>query len=59
MDMVLERETATPATGLRETVKGTVFMPGDEGYDMARMGWNVTVDQRPAVIVEATCVEDV
>ncbi|WP_425953899.1 FAD-binding oxidoreductase [Xylanimonas sp. McL0601] len=31
---------------------GTVHLPGDPGYDAARLPWNVTVDQRPAAVAE-------
>jgi FAD/FMN-containing dehydrogenase len=33
--------------------------PGDPGWDEARRGWNLAVDQRPAAVVEAASVEDV
>jgi FAD/FMN-containing dehydrogenase len=29
---------------------GTVQLPGDPGYDAARLPWNVAVDQRPAAV---------
>lgn len=32
---------------------------GDEGFDAARVPWNVAVDQRPAAVVSATSAEDV
>ncbi len=38
---------------------GVVHLPGDPGYDAARMPWNVAVDQRPAAVVEPRTVPDV
>jgi FAD/FMN-containing dehydrogenase len=34
-------------------------MPGEAGYDQARQAWNLAVDQRPAVVVEAGSFADV
>jgi len=36
-----------------------VLRPGDAGWDEARRPWNLSVDQRPAAVVEATSPEDV
>ena len=44
---------ATPAPTaerLRGLCAGAVQLPGDPGYDAARMPWNVAVDQRPAAV---------
>ncbi len=35
---------------LRHLCGGAVHLPGDPGYDAARMPWNVAVDQRPAAV---------
>ena len=35
------------------------MLPGDKGWDEARSCWNLSVDQRPAAIVEAAGPEDV
>ena len=37
------------ADGLRSSIAGDVFFPGDDGYDEARRAWNLAADQRPAV----------
>jgi FAD/FMN-containing dehydrogenase len=44
---------------LRAALAGQVFVPGQAGYDQARQGWNLAVDTRPAVIVEAGSAADV
>jgi FAD/FMN-containing dehydrogenase len=44
---------------LRDGIRGAVVLPGDEGWDDARRGWNLSVDQRPAAVVEAAGPEDV
>ncbi|GIK36811.1 MAG: FAD-linked oxidase [Chloroflexota bacterium] len=44
---------------LRPAIQGTVITPDDPQYDEARQAWNLSVDQRPAMIVIADGVEDV
>src|SRR5499425_3136185 len=44
---------------LRAAIAGQVFVPGEAGYDQARQAWNLAVDQRPAVVVEAGSAADV
>ena len=38
---------------------GSAYGPSDEGYDAARVAWNLAVDQRPAVVVSVRTVADV
>lgn len=38
------------ADALRGLCGGAVHLPGDPGYDSARMAWNLAVDQRPAAV---------
>ncbi|MCX3061828.1 FAD-binding oxidoreductase [Streptomyces beihaiensis] len=38
---------------------GPVLRPGDPGYDEERLGYNVALDDRPAVVVGASGTEDV
>jgi hypothetical protein len=44
---------------LRAAIAGHVFVPGQAGYDQARRGWNLAVDERPAIVVEAGSAADV
>jgi FAD/FMN-containing dehydrogenase len=44
---------------LRAAISGEVFIPGDPGYDQARQAWNLTTDERPAVVVAAESAADV
>jgi FAD/FMN-containing dehydrogenase len=44
---------------LRTAVAGDVFIQGDHGYDEARQAWNLTTDERPAVVVMAESAADV
>src|SRR6516225_4920070 len=44
---------------LPAAIAGQVFVPGEAGYDRARQAWNLAVDQRPAVVVEAGSAADV
>lgn len=46
-------------TELRSQVRGQVLLPGDDAYDVERTGWNRTVEHHPAMIVSATCEDDV
>ena len=41
---------ASPAAYLRGLCGGNLHLPGDPGYDAARLPWNVAVDQRPAAV---------
>jgi FAD/FMN-containing dehydrogenase len=43
----------------REGFRGEIVLPGDEGYDAARIVWNAAVDRYPAVVVRPTGVDDV
>ncbi len=45
-----ESRPAGGAETLRGLCTGGVHLPGDPAYDLARMPWNVAVDQRPAAV---------
>ena len=49
----------SPAGELHGVVAGPMHLPGDAGYDLARRGHNLTIDHRPALVVEATGPADV
>ncbi|MEV4581074.1 FAD-binding oxidoreductase [Nonomuraea jabiensis] len=42
-------------TGLRRAVRGQVLVPGDDGFDAARLAWNRAVEQKVSAVVR---VED-
>lgn len=45
---------------LRTRLQGSVFIPGDEGYDKARQTWDVkTFDQHPALVIMPANTSDV
>ena len=50
--------SADPAA-LTAHVEGTVLGPDDDGYDEERTGFDLSVAQRPALIVVATAADDV
>src|ERR1041385_8940686 len=59
-------ETLSPVLGeatvqeLREALRGDLKLPGDEGHDEAKQGWNgAHHDRMPAAVASATGVADV
>lgn len=48
--MIVNTTTASPAESLRGLINGATHLPGDAGYDAARLPWNVAVDQRPVAV---------
>jgi len=53
--------TITPDTvaALRSKLRGTVALPGEDGYDVARSIWNAMIDRRPALVVRCLGAADV
>jgi hypothetical protein len=47
------------AETLRGLCGGAVHLPGDDGYDAARMPWNVAIDQRPAAVAYPANADEV
>ncbi len=47
------------ARALRQLIGGPALAPGDEGYHEARGVFNLTIDQRPAMIAEPGSREEV
>jgi len=46
-------------TTLSEHLRGTVLLPGDDGFDAARATWNGMIDRHPAAIVRCRGTADV
>src|SRR5262245_980541 len=44
---------------LRGKLRGTVALPGEDGYDAARTIWNAMIDRRPALVVRCLSPADV
>ena len=61
--MTTETTSLAPATTdlerLRDSIRGPVIDPDDEGYDAARAIWNGAIDRRPACVARCTGVADV
>ena len=52
-------QTSKVKEKLRGTIKGSVLVPDDPGYEEARQIWNAMIDRRPAVIVQCVQADDV
>ncbi|HSU03777.1 MAG TPA: FAD-binding oxidoreductase [Nocardioides sp.] len=59
LENTLESRPAVGTESLRGLCSGGVHLPGDAGYDAARMPWNVAVDQRPAAVAIPHSAEEV
>ena len=59
--MTIESPPSDPrsAESLRGLCDGAVHLPGDPGYDAARLPWNVALDQRPAAVALPRTVAEV
>jgi FAD/FMN-containing dehydrogenase len=44
---------------LRDALRGPLLLPGEPGYDQARHVLNMSIDRRPALVVQPTGVADV
>jgi hypothetical protein len=44
---------------LRSILRGSVFAPGDDGYDAGRATWELSTEHRPAIVVEPEGAADV
>jgi FAD/FMN-containing dehydrogenase len=44
---------------LRSGLRGTVALPGEDGYDTARTVWNAMIDRRPGMVVRCLGASDV
>ena len=43
---------------LREGLQGSLTLPGEDGWDIARQAWNLAVDQRPDAVVVSGGADD-
>jgi hypothetical protein len=59
MTELLNRARTDALDTLAERIEGDVYRPGDDGWDEARMPWNLAVDQIPAAVVVAESAADV
>jgi FAD/FMN-containing dehydrogenase len=59
MTELLNRARTDALDTLAERIEGDVYRPGDDGWDEARMPWNLAVDQLPAAVVVAESAADV
>src|SRR5947209_12906851 len=46
-------------SAFRESFGGHVVLPGDPGYDSARVVWNGAIDRRPAIVARCSGASDV
>ena len=56
---VIPQQTRPEMRELRAVVLGEVHVPGEPGWDLARMAWAVSVDQQPLAVVEVADADDV
>jgi FAD/FMN-containing dehydrogenase len=56
--MTFTVQTST-AQRLQNQVRGAVLKPDDSLYEQARRGWNLTIDQHPALILVVNDAQDV
>ncbi|MDO8212968.1 FAD-binding oxidoreductase [Conexibacter sp. CPCC 206217] len=59
MSSALNLPEAADVDALRAQIAGAVATAADPGYDALRASWNLTFDQRPALVVEAASADDV
>ena len=52
-------DVSSAAVAVRDACPERVVLPGDAGYDDARVAWNLAVDQRPAAVALPRTVEEV
>jgi FAD/FMN-containing dehydrogenase len=54
-------QTIHPDTvaNLRSRLRGTLLLPGEDGYDAARSIWNAMIDRRPGLVVRCLGAADV
>src|SRR3954465_222730 len=56
--MLMDNALTVEPDALRERMEGTVVAPQDATWDEARAAWNLSVDQRPALVAIAATSAD-
>jgi len=44
---------------LKPQIKGTVLLPGDDGFDESLKRWAINAERRAGIVVHVTSAEDV
>ena len=57
--MTTSTTVLSAATAVQQACPDRVTLPGDPGYDVARLPWNLAVDQRPAAVAVPHTVDEV
>jgi FAD/FMN-containing dehydrogenase len=59
LDGASKKISPDTVTALRSGLRGTVVLPGEDGYDTARTIWNAMIDRRPGLVVRCLGASDV
>ena len=59
LDGASKKISPDTVTALRSGLRGTVVLPGEDGYDSARTIWNAMIDRRPGLVVRCLGASDV
>ena len=59
LDGATKKISPDTVTALRSGLRGTVVLPGEDGYDTARTIWNAMIDRRPGLVVRCLGASDV
>ena len=59
LDGASKKISPDTVTALRSGLRGTVVLPGEDGYDLARTIWNAMIDRRPGLVVRCLGASDV
>jgi FAD/FMN-containing dehydrogenase len=59
LDASTKKISPDTVAALRFRLRGTVALPGEDGYDTARTIWNAMIDRRPGLVVRCLGASDV
>jgi FAD/FMN-containing dehydrogenase len=59
LDGSTKKISSEAVAALRSALRGTVVLPGEDGYDTARTIWNAMIDRRPGLVVRCLGASDV